>query len=305
MATELSLRPLADEAARQRIRRDLDSTLFVEAGAGSGKTKALVDRVVELVASGRAELGEIAAITFTDKAAAELRDRIRRALVEGGQDECRSATERARCEAAAQDVDAAALQTLHAFAQRVLLEHPLAAELPPGFEVLDEISSEVAFGERWRDFVDTLFDREELEPALVRFLALGQPLDHLRDLAAVFGDNWDRLGDVSTWPRPDVGSVDVAALQHVGRQLAELCQGCRDPADRLFSRIQEDVLPWLDALATAVPDTDRLAILRNEVRRVGNLGTKKNWPDVAAVREAVHDVESRRSALVGELADAT
>src|SRR4051794_41243538 len=71
-----------DQAARDRIRDDLDATLFVEAGAGSGKTSALVTRVVALVSTGEAELRNIAAITFTEKAAAELRDRIRRALEE-------------------------------------------------------------------------------------------------------------------------------------------------------------------------------------------------------------------------------
>src|SRR5262245_41081484 len=73
-------RHLADRDARARILGDLETTLFVEAGAGSGKTTALVDRVVALVTSGVAELAHIAAITFTEKAGAELRDRIRRAL---------------------------------------------------------------------------------------------------------------------------------------------------------------------------------------------------------------------------------
>ena len=305
MAGELSSSLLADAAARERIRYDLDSTLFVEAGAGSGKTKALVDRVVELVASGRAELGQIAAITFTEKAAAELRDRIRRALGEAAGDVDRPAQGRLRCERAAQDVDAAALQTLHAFAQRVLLEHPLGAELPPGFEVLDEISSEVAFGERWRDFVDQLFSREELEPALVRFLALGQPIAHLRDLAAVFGDNWDRLGDLSNWPRPQIVAIDVGALFADAPALREHCLACTDPADKLLGRIQAEVLPWLAALETATLETDTLTLLRRDLPRVGNVGSKKNWDDVSAVREAVHDLDRHRSDLLNRLADAT
>ena len=70
--------PAPDQSERDRIRDDLDATLFVEAGAGSGKTSALVTRVVALVVGGAADLSEIAAITFTEKAAAELRDRIRR-----------------------------------------------------------------------------------------------------------------------------------------------------------------------------------------------------------------------------------
>ena len=70
---------LADADQRARVATDLDATLFVEAGAGSGKTTALVGRLVALVESG-IELRTIAAITFTEKAGAELRDRLRREL---------------------------------------------------------------------------------------------------------------------------------------------------------------------------------------------------------------------------------
>src|SRR5205085_62913 len=69
---------LVDDAARRAIRDDLGRNLFVEAGAGTGKTTVLVDRVVNLFAQGvLAEPGELVAITFTEAAAAELRDRIR------------------------------------------------------------------------------------------------------------------------------------------------------------------------------------------------------------------------------------
>ena len=68
-----------DQAERDRIAGDLATTLFVEAGAGTGKTRALVDRIVSLVVSG-IPVEHIAAITFTDRAATELRDRVRRSL---------------------------------------------------------------------------------------------------------------------------------------------------------------------------------------------------------------------------------
>src|ERR1700733_9228431 len=67
---------LADQADRDRIAADLGSTLFVEAGAGSGKTTALVGRIVCLLAAGGVELADIAAITFTEAAAAELRQKL-------------------------------------------------------------------------------------------------------------------------------------------------------------------------------------------------------------------------------------
>ena len=62
-----------DLATRDAIVGALDDTLFIEAGAGSGKTKALVDRIVALVVERDVPMREIAAVTFTEKAAAELR----------------------------------------------------------------------------------------------------------------------------------------------------------------------------------------------------------------------------------------
>ena len=64
----------------QRLRTELNTTFFVEAGAGTGKTTALVTRIVELIAAGALQMERLAAITFTEAAAAELRDRIRQDL---------------------------------------------------------------------------------------------------------------------------------------------------------------------------------------------------------------------------------
>ena len=71
---------LADQHARERLVAELDTTFFVDAGAGTGKTTALVSRIVELVARNHLPMERLAAITFTEAAAAELRDRVRQAL---------------------------------------------------------------------------------------------------------------------------------------------------------------------------------------------------------------------------------
>src|SRR5438045_699864 len=71
---------LPDEVARRRIRFDLDTSLLVEAGAGAGKTTEMVRRMVSLVETGRAGVQQIAAVTFTRKAASELRERFQTAL---------------------------------------------------------------------------------------------------------------------------------------------------------------------------------------------------------------------------------
>src|SRR5688572_8681701 len=117
-----------DAAQRQRIAEDLATTLFVEAGAGSGKTSALVTRIVGLVASGAVELSQVAAITFTEKAGAELRDRIRAALEDRERGARRAGHPSAnRFRVALDQLDGAAIGTLHAFAHRLLREHPIEA----------------------------------------------------------------------------------------------------------------------------------------------------------------------------------
>src|SRR3546814_6719736 len=120
------------EAARERIRTDLDTTLFVEAGAGSGKTTALVDRVVALVTTGTVELRHLAAITFTEKAGAELRDRVRRKLEEVATNPDSVVVE--RCRSPLAQLDGAAIGTLHAFAQPLLTQHHGEPGRPPRVE---------------------------------------------------------------------------------------------------------------------------------------------------------------------------
>src|SRR5688572_33117792 len=70
----------SDDEARQSIRNDIDETLVVEAAAGTGKTTELVNRILHVIALGRADIREIVAVTFTEKAAGELKLRLRQRL---------------------------------------------------------------------------------------------------------------------------------------------------------------------------------------------------------------------------------
>ncbi|MCY4062369.1 MAG: UvrD-helicase domain-containing protein, partial [Chloroflexi bacterium] len=145
---------LSDQPARDAILERLDQNMVVEAGAGTGKTRSLVDRVVALIRTGRARLGGIAAITFTESAAAELRARIAESLELAADDESLPQDQRKRCRLAVAELDQAAIQTLHSFAARLLGERPLAAGLPPGFTIRDEIAAEIAFEDRWSAWLD-------------------------------------------------------------------------------------------------------------------------------------------------------
>ncbi len=100
--------------------------LLVSAAAGSGKTSVLVERFIGAVREDGTAPGRILAITFTERAAGELRSRVRERLLELGD------------RAAARDTEAAFVGTFHAFCARLLRAHPLAAGLPPDFAILDE-----------------------------------------------------------------------------------------------------------------------------------------------------------------------
>ena len=131
--------PFQDAPGRARITGDLETNLLVEAGAGSGKTTELVARMVALVGTGTATVDEIAAVTFTRKAAGELRERFQIRLEERIRDEPAAGAdglERERLGAALDDIDRIFVGTIHAFCARLLRERPLEVGLDPAFEEL-------------------------------------------------------------------------------------------------------------------------------------------------------------------------
>ncbi len=188
---------LSDQPARDAILERLDENMVVEAGAGTGKTRSLVDRVVALIKTGRANLGGIAAITFTESAAAELRARIAESLELAADDTSLPQDQRERCHRAVAELDQASIQTLHSFAASLLGERPLAAGLPPGFTIRDEIEAEIAFENRWAAWLDAALDDTEAQQALRPALAAEMTLDHMRTIADSFHNNYDLLAAAS------------------------------------------------------------------------------------------------------------
>jgi ATP-dependent exoDNAse (exonuclease V) beta subunit len=133
---------LFDQAARDRIAKDLDATLVVEAAAGTGKTTALVGRIVAIVKSGRATLKQIIAVTFTEKAAGEMKLRLRGELEKARQHLGATAPERAALETALEELEVARIGTIHALCADLLREHPIEARVDPLFEVAKEPESQ-------------------------------------------------------------------------------------------------------------------------------------------------------------------
>jgi ATP-dependent helicase/nuclease subunit A len=140
---------LTEEQERAIARRD--GSLLLAAGAGSGKTSVLVERFVRAVLEDGVAPGRILAITFTERAAGELRERVRARLLE------LDARETAR------EAQGANVCTFHSFCARLLRAHPLQAGVEPGFEILEEDFAGRLAALAFRDALSGLLDGERAD----------------------------------------------------------------------------------------------------------------------------------------------
>ena len=282
--------PTVDALARRHITRDaLGETLFIEAGAGSGKTTTIVERIVNLVVLEGVELQHIAAITFTEAAAAELRDRVRAAFERTARESIGDV--RQRCLAALEQSDIAAISTLHSYAQRVLSEHPVEAGVPPRFDVLDEVQSILALDARWRVWLDAQLADTANHPLIewsvvLRIEIARRRAATLKDVARVFNDNWDRLEASPIQGPGRLAPIDLGQLRRAAADVLELAGEQLDRNDRLAQFI-EDRRHKIEALRDGSDALDVVAVIKSEERWSTTHGQKKNWPDVERVRAAL------------------
>jgi ATP-dependent helicase/nuclease subunit A len=195
-----------DEPARKRIREDLATTLLVEAAAGTGKTSSMVDRMLGLVRTGVARPESVVAVTFTKKAAGELRRRFREKLQQSVAT-ASDPVERERLAAALERIDRMVIGTIHSFAGRLLRERPIEAGVDPGFRELDEPADRLLRRQAWREFVNLApTDHADL---LARLEAVGL---RLGDFSRLFLDRFATYGDVEAWPAPETDAPDTARI---------------------------------------------------------------------------------------------
>lgn len=141
-----------DIKERERIERELDKNFLVEAGAGSGKTASLIKRMVSLIITKGCCPGEIAAITFTRKAAAELRERFQTGLEEAS---CKTKDPlvQERLARALMDLEQCFLGTIHSFCGRLLRERPVEAGLDTYFQEMDESQNLFLVERAWDSYL--------------------------------------------------------------------------------------------------------------------------------------------------------
>ncbi len=228
-------RPAARLTDQQRVavtRREV--SIVLSSGAGCGKTHVLTERYLSHLRDDGAEVSQVVAITFTDRAARQMRDRIRRAVLQ----ELRSAHSDKDVELWSRHLrglETAQISTIHAFCGTLLRQHAIDAGLDPRFDVLDDVMAANLRGEAYAD---------ALQELLVSAATAG---DDLRELILLYG-----------W-RPTVAAVEHLVAAHDGPAWdAWLARPADEVARQWFEDERRDLLPrYVDYLVAACPKVTR------------------------------------------------
>lgn len=193
-----------DHAHRQRILGELDTTILVEAAAGTGKTTSMVGRMVALLRDGKCRIDTLAAVTFTQKSAAELRARFQVALEHAAA--CATGAAGERLAKALLHIEHCCIGTIHSFCARTLRERPMEAGVDLAFSELDDAEDLALRDEAWNEFVSRLFAEDS--PILAELDYLGIEIGQLQPAFVYFAG----YPDVDDWPAPEIDLPDLGPI---------------------------------------------------------------------------------------------
>lgn len=297
---------------QQQAIESLARYICVDAGAGSGKTRVLVDRIVHLIGSGQARLEEIVAITFTEKAALEMKERLRKAFRKNAPKDDPVAFSQWRD--LERRVDTAHITTIHAFCARLLRDNALYLDIDPDFGLLSDAENALMLQESVESVMIGLLEKND--PAMHR-LAASHTLTELQGLCKSLllrrgvVDRIRRRGGMET-PQAVLATWQAQAEAEQTRYLDSLGRNPRAnallQALRGFSGLCDDPdegrEAWRAAMvggietiqAGASPDVVE-GILRGFLKNPFGNGKKKLWPS-----EEIYDALSALQKKVTDFA---
>jgi len=311
--------PLKDQAARDKAAGDLDTSYIVEAAAGTGKTTLLVSRILNLIREKKAVPDEIVAITFTERAAAELKmklqDDLSKALDEAGREsqaprhpdghlrnsaardssDARHLAEARHLADALWGLERMQVTTIHSFCAALIRERPVEAGVDPNFEVADELSAGLMRADVWDEWLSGRMQRGD--DAIRRALAIGLKPGHMRDLADKMLENRDVLHYV---PRPRRWSLKEhefparieSAIADIGARAAE---ACRNEDDKALDAIEE-IKASTDEIRRLETDEEKAARLFGlSLPSLKNKGRQSDWEPAQCLKDIRAEMDDLRS----------
>jgi len=280
----------------------LAQTIYAGAGAGTGKTRALVNRIVSLLVDQSCMPENLVAITFTITAASELRQRVR--------EELENRLQQARNKSNVEDqqkfvqilatIDRAFIGTIHSFAHSLLIERPIDVGLPPVFELMDEIQSEQCFQQEWDEWLESVLDNSEFSQAFMTAQTLGvlSPLKNLREIADEFHADFDlvqRQGGLNFSGKTPSVEKSLRAIKSKFERAMDKRHICEKHENMMAVALDINISSALSLINDAFKDgsdEDQINVLsqlktyapnnfkfKKNVMQKGQLGDKSDWYD--------------------------
>jgi len=232
-----------DQEQRDLILSELDTNMLVEAAAGTGKTTSIIGRMLALLREGKClHIRHMAAVTFTRKAAAELRSRFQVELEKAVQKT--EGKEKDRLEQALANIEQAYIGTIHSFCARLLRERPVEAHIDLAFTEIDEEADQRLREEAWEEYTARLIAGDDPEGLLRELIRLGL---NPNDLKGAFTD-FATFPDVDEWPLPP-SDTEPLDLDRIARELEGYVAHMTETAPTLPEEYGNDKL---------IPDFKRL-----------------------------------------------
>jgi ATP-dependent helicase/nuclease subunit A len=256
------------------------TNLIVTAGAGTGKTRVLTHRLAHLVLSGQAELGEVLAITFTEKAAAEMSRRIGKIFEEVQRPDLR------------RQVHLGSISTIHAFCKRLLSEHSLTAGVDPDFTVLSDLETHRLIDESLKSALDSL--KSEAGDGYVKLTRTIRTEgrfgpDILGAVRRIYNELRAGTGGLDAPFQPDPNAVDT--FNSLLTSLPALLESYRNAvASKKTATVEanETIIAGIEA-ALETPDPEKIAVALCDAK-LGRRLSKDAKPFAEAVNEALAEL---------------
>ena len=305
---------MTDAEARQIAIEDLDHHIFLSAGAGAGKTRVLVDRYLNVLRQQQAGVDEIVAVTFTEKAANEMKERLRQEL-------SRLPSPIPNAPQHLRALENAPISTIHSFCARILREHAIAAGIDPQFAVMDEVDATLLLEETLEDFVRSRLRANDGATMLTLVREWG--LDKTTALLHDFVNDCERaLSCLEVMPseKEQLLALWREAVEHEQKPALQTLLNDAGWAESLNVLRQTQPRDHNDPAAVnrahvldcAVKVTDESLFIAERAQAVCEIpthinlraGQQKNWhskDDLAAVREAFKQLRSLCEAFMKQV----
>ena len=312
----MNLNSEIDSQSRLQIRNNLNSSYYVEAGAGTGKTTVLVDRIVSLILNNKTPINKIAAITFNKSAAKNIKDKIRNSLESILlQDDITHEAQKI-IEASLHELDISSIQTLHSFADKLIRQFPIESGVAPGFKILSESENNNLFENKWNNWISSNQENERFEKSFNSLLCLNINPNKIKSIAKLFWNNFENVETSKFENNIEIPKINFEKFQKLCIYLKDLSDLCTKSDDPLLLHVN-DFLEEFEEMLISLNNWDfetsitlytlsrfsKNVIGNDSYRSIStNKGNKKNWdPDPYSQQNSKISVTSILSEIQNDI----